>query len=139
MSDHLANNVYLLLVTNPGHLAEQYTTELGTVNNPKLTYAVLCEVLGNRAIDKLAREETANNVLYYANGFTTNSNPDNINQISLEGEPSFTVHNEKITPQTFLFNRAREGKLLLKGKKMYHTEFVESPVHELEAKLVSSS
>lgn len=110
--------------------------ELGTVKNPKVTYAVLCEVLGNRPLDKEVRDEAVNNVLYYANGFTSSSNPDNVNQISLQDNPSFTVHSEQIRPEIFKLSRAQEGRLLLKGKKMYRKEFVEGPVHENEAGLV---
>ncbi|GMH33143.1 hypothetical protein BSKO_00977 [Bryopsis sp. KO-2023] len=109
----------LVEATAPGPVSKQYTSEVGFSNNPKLTYALFSQVMGNRPVDQQVRTQMAHNMLYLANGFSIAPDPDNPNQLSPHAPPSYEAMTAEIRPNMFQYDKDPGGKFILNGLRRY--------------------
>ena len=106
----------------PGTLREQQSLLLGEFVSPMLTYAVFDLFMGQSAIDPVARIDIGACVLYFANGFTMEDDPNNPHQWR-PGDELKGQQVEVFEPRVEMFNlpylgkaqKAQDNPLLIKG------------------------
>ncbi len=111
----LPNGALAAEATTPGIIRDQALVQLGVFDNPRVTHAVMDMVLGEDAVDPLARLTAGNNMLYAANGFTFNPSEANSprNFAVPEGDtwPEFEVEEVDASPRLFSYDARLRRRL----------------------------